>query len=189
MGYVELHCHSAYSFLDGASTPAELAAAAADRGYPALAITDHDGLWGAMEFAHACKGFGVRPITGAEVTVEDPSPGGDPFHLTLLVEDDTGYRNLCRLITESHRGTRPKPDREPLPPTVPLEEVERRAEGLVCLSGCARDGALAGRWGRGEGNGAEALGRRLLSVFGPDRFRVELQRPLWRRDRARNRWL
>jgi error-prone DNA polymerase len=189
VAYVELHCHSAYSFLDGASTPAELATAAAEHGYPALAITDHDGLWGAMEFAHACNGLGVRPITGAELTVEDPSPGGDPFHLTLLVEDAAGYRNLCRLLTEAHRGTRPKPDREPLPPTVSLAEVERCAGGLVCLSGCARDGALAGRWVRGEGNGAEAVGRRLMSAFGPDRFRVELQRPLWRRDLARNRWL
>jgi error-prone DNA polymerase len=189
MGYVELHCHSAYSFLDGASTPAELAAAAAERGYPALAITDHDGLWGAMEFAHACKGFGVRPITGAEMTVEDPSPGGDDFHLTLLVESAAGYRNLCRLVTEAHRGTRPRPDREPLPPTVPLAELERRAEGLVCLSGCARDGALAGRWERDDRHGAETLGRRLVAAFGRERFRVELQRPMWRRDRARNRWL
>jgi error-prone DNA polymerase len=188
MSYVELHCHSAYSFLDGASTPAELAAAAAEHGYPALAITDHDGLWGAMEFAHACKGLGVRPITGAELTVEDPRPGGDAFHLTLLVEDATGYGNLCRLITEAHRGTRPHPDREPLPPAVPLAELERRTDGLVCLSGCARDGALAGRWER-DGGGAEALGRRLVSAFGRERFRVELQRPMWRRDRARNRWL
>jgi len=189
MGYVELHCHSAYSFLDGASTPAELAAAGAEHGYPALAITDHDGVWGAMEFAHACKGFGVRPITGAEVTVEDPQPGGEAFHLTLLVEDATGYRNLCRLITEAHRGTRPHPDREPLPPSVSLPELERRAEGLVCLSGCAREGALPGRWERDERSGAGALGRRLASAFGRERFRVELQRPMWRRDRARNRWL
>ena len=188
MGYVELHCHSAFSFLDGASTPAELAATAAEHGYPAMAITDHDGLWGAMEFAHACRGFGVRPITGAEMTVEDPS-GGDEFHLTLLVEDATGYRNLCRLVTEAHHGTRPRPDREPLPPTVSLAEVELRAEGLACLSGCAEEGALAGRWARDDRRGAEALGRRLVSAFGPERFRVELQRPLWRRDRARNRWL
>ena len=74
VGYVELHCHSAYSFLDGASSPAELAATAAAHGHDALAITDHDGLWGAMEFAHACKGVGVRPITGAEITVENPHP-------------------------------------------------------------------------------------------------------------------
>jgi error-prone DNA polymerase len=187
--YVELHCHSAYSFLDGASTPVELAAAAAERGYPALAITDHDGLWGAMEFAHACKGVGIRPITGAEVTVESPGPAGDPFHLTLLVEDASGYRNLSRLITEAHRGTRPRPDREPLPPAVALEEVERHAGGLVCLSGCARDGALAGRWEGDRRQEAAALGARLASVFGRERFRVELQRPLWRRDRARNGWL
>jgi error-prone DNA polymerase len=189
VGYVELHCHSAYSFLDGASTPAELGAAAAEHGHRALAITDHDGLWGAMEFAHACKGFGVRPITGAEVTVENASPDGDAFHLTLLVENANGYRNLCRLITEAHRGTRPRPDREPLPPAVPLAELERRAEGLVCLSGCARDGALAGCWASDRRRSAETLGARLLSAFGRDRFRVELQRPLWRRDRARNGWL
>jgi error-prone DNA polymerase len=56
--YVELHCPSAFSFLDGASVPSELAATAAELGYPALALTDHDGLWGSMEFAQACKGFG-----------------------------------------------------------------------------------------------------------------------------------
>ena len=67
--YVELHAHSAFSFLDGASTPTELAAAAAAHGYPAFALTDHDGVWGSMEFAHACKGVGVRPIAGAELTV------------------------------------------------------------------------------------------------------------------------
>jgi hypothetical protein len=73
--YTELHCHSAYSFLDGASEPAELAAAAADFGYEALALTDHDGVYGAMEFAHACTGVGIRPIVGTELTVEcAPSP-------------------------------------------------------------------------------------------------------------------
>ena len=89
--YIELHAHSAFSFLDGASTPTELAAAAATFGYPAFALTDHDGVWGSMEFVHACKGLGIRAITGAEVTLESGS------HLTLLVEDAVGYRNLCRL--------------------------------------------------------------------------------------------
>jgi error-prone DNA polymerase len=180
--YVELHCHSAFSFLDGASTPLELAATAAELGYTALALTDHDGLWGAMEFAHACKDFDVRPIVGAELTVED-------FHLTLLVEDATGYSNLCRLITEAHRGTRDNPGREAGAPQVTLEEVERHTEGLVCLSGCAREGALAGAWERGEARRAWERGRRLLAAFGRDRFRIELQRPYWRRDRERNRWL
>jgi len=75
--YVELHCHSAFSFLDGTSTPLELAATAAELGYPALALTDHDGLWGSMEFAQSCKDFGIRPITGTELTVALPGGGSD----------------------------------------------------------------------------------------------------------------
>ena len=111
------------------------------------------------------------------------------MHVTLLVEDAAGWRNLCRLITEAHAGTRDSPSRDPLPPELPLESLEQHAEGLVCLSGCARDGAAAGLWERGDPRGAEALSRRLAAAFGPERFRVELQRPYWRRDRARNRWL
>src|SRR5919201_598548 len=140
MSYVELHSHSAYSFLDGASAPEEMAARAAELGYPALALTDHDGASGAMEFAHACKAFGVRPIVGAELAV---TRGTRAFHLTLLVESRAGWRNLCRLITEAHSGTRPRPERDPLPPVLPLTSLEARTEGLVCLSGCARDGGLA----------------------------------------------
>ncbi|HEU5106386.1 MAG TPA: error-prone DNA polymerase [Solirubrobacterales bacterium] len=181
--YVELHAHSAFSFLDGASTPTELAAAAAAQGYPAFALTDHDGVWGSMEFAHACKGFGVHPITGAELTLQ-----GDR-HVTLLVEDETGYRNLCRLLTAAHAHTRDNTGRASMQPWATLERVEEYAEGLVCLSGCARDGAVAGAFERGDTAGGEKLARRLLGAFGRDRFRVELQRPYWRRDRARNRWL
>ncbi len=115
MGYVELHCHSGFSFLDGASSPDDLAAAAAAQGHEALAITDHDGVWGAMEFASACQPLGVRPIVGAEVTVapegSDPShnPHTPPFHLTLLVESAAGWRNLCLLLTEAHAHTRQVP--------------------------------------------------------------------------------
>jgi error-prone DNA polymerase len=181
--YVELHSHSAFSFLDGASTPIELAAAAAAHGYPAFGLTDHDGLWGSMEFAHACKGLGVRPIAGAELTVQ-----GDR-HLTLLVEDETGYRNLCRLLTVAHAHTRDNTPRTSMQPWATLEQVEEHAEGLVCLSGCARDGAVAGAFERGETAEGERVARRLLGAFGRDRFRIELQRPYWRRDRARNRWL
>jgi len=210
--YVELHAHSAFSFLDGASTPLELAAAAAERGYPAFALTDHDGVWGSMEFAHACKGFGIRPITGAEVTVvvgprvlsrgrgprprelrartRTPTPpAGETAHLTLLVEDPTGYRNLCRLLTRAHAHTRDNTGRSAQQPWVTLEQVEAHGEGLVCLSGCAGEGAVAGAWERGEPEVGAALAKRLLGTFGRDRFRIELQRPYWRRDRARNRWL
>src|SRR5882762_3459821 len=87
--YVELHAHSSYSFLDGASLPEELAVSAAELGYPALALTDHDGVYGSLEFAHAAKHFGVRPITGAEVSVGEA-------HVTLLCETQRGYANPCR---------------------------------------------------------------------------------------------
>ena len=172
MSYVELHAHSAYSFLDGASRPEELAARAAELGYPALALTDHDGLYGSLEFAHAAKFFGVRPITGAEVTLA----GGT--HVTLLVETATGYANLCRLLAAAHAHTRP-PGREtePVPPALDPALLEERNEGLVCLSGCARHG-LAVR----DPNAATDLAR----AFGRDRFFVELQRPFERGDARRN---
>jgi error-prone DNA polymerase len=172
-GYVELHCHSAYSFLDGASQPEELAARAAELGYEALALTDHDGVYGSLEFAHAAKFFGVRPITGTEVTLS----GG--AHVTLLVESRHGYGNLCRLLTEAHAGTRRpgQEDREPLPPSVSLERVAELNEGLLCLSGCAREGL-----GVRNPNGAAQL----AAAFGHDRFLIELQRPYERGDTQRN---
>jgi len=170
VAFVELHCHSAYSFLDGASHPEELAARAAELGYEALALTDHDGVYGSLEFAHAAKAFGVRAITGAEVSLSDGS------HVTLLVETPRGYTNLCRLLTAAHAGTRPKPT-EPIPPALDRHLFAEYHEGLVCLSGCARDG-LAVR----NGNGAAEL----AAIFGRDRFFVELQRPYERGDAQRN---
>jgi error-prone DNA polymerase len=170
VAFVELHCHSAYSFLDGASHPEELAARAAELGYEALALTDHDGVCGSLEFAQAAKAFGVRPITGAEVSLSDRS------HVTLLVESPRGYANLCRLLTAAHAETRPKPT-EPIPPSLDRHLFSTYNEGLVCLSGCARDG-LATR----NGNGAAEL----ASIFGRDRFFVELQRPYERGDAQRN---
>src|SRR5881409_3599249 len=167
MTYVELHAHSAYSFLDGASQPEELAARAAELGYEALALTDHDGVYGSLEFAHAAKHFGVRPITGAEVTLADES------HATLLVENARGYSNLCRLLTAAHAHTRDTTNREPQPPRLDQALLEDLHEGLVCLSGCARNG-LAVR----DPNAAA----RLAQAFGRDRFFVELQRPYERGD-------
>jgi len=169
--YVELHAHSAYSFLDGASQPEELAAKAAELGYPALALTDHDGVYGSLEFAHAAKHFGVRPITGAELTLN----GG--AHVTLLVETSQGYANLCRLLTASHADTRPKEHREPVPPSLDPRLLQELNEGLVCLSGCARDG-LAVHYPNAAAKLAQAFGR--------DRFFIELQRPYERGDAHRN---
>jgi error-prone DNA polymerase len=164
--YVELHCHSAYSFLDGASLPEELVERAVTLGYEALALTDHDGVYGSLEFAHAAKAVGLRAITGAEVTLAtDP-----PSHVTLLVETTRGYGNLCRLLTEAHAGCRLEPRLDPA-------AFEGRTEGLVCLSGCARDG-LATR----HPNTAAELAR----TFGREDFFVELQRPYARGDTRRN---
>src|SRR5438477_11312486 len=153
--YVELHAHSSYSFLDGASQPEELAARAAELGYEALALTDHDGVYGSLEFAHAAKHLGVRAITGAEVTLD----GG--AHVTLLVESAAGYSNLCRLLTAADARTRDSTNREPTPPRLDQALLEELNDGLVCLSGCARDG-LAVR----DPNAAVRLAR----VFGRDRF-------------------
>ncbi len=172
MGYVELHAHSAYSFLDGASQPEELVVRAAELGYEALALTDHEGVYGSLEFAHAAKAFGVRPITGAEVTLTDGS------HVTLLVRTAQGYANLCRLLTDAHKDTRP-PGREtePVPPALSQRLLEELNDGLVCLSGCARYGL-----GMRDPNGAARLAR----AFGRERFYVELQRPYERGDARRN---
>ena len=183
--YVELHCHSAYSFLDGASLPDELALAAERLGYGALALTDHDGLHGAMELAQTVKEseLRLRPIVGAELTLEDGS------HLTLLCATRTGYSNLCELITLAHAGTRPHPGREPLPPATAYADLERHAGGLICLSGCAGHGAVARAVEEGRYAEAAQAARRLLAIFGPDRLRIELQRPFARHDRRRNRLL
>jgi error-prone DNA polymerase len=168
--YVELHAHSAYSFLDGASHPEELALRAAELGYEALALTDHDGVFGSLELAHAAKLVGVRAITGAEVTLV----GGS--HVTLLVESSQGYANLCRLLTAAHAHTRPK-EGELVPPALDPVLLTELNGGLVCLSGCARDGL-----GVRDPNAAAELAR----AFGRERFYVELQRPFERGDASRN---
>jgi error-prone DNA polymerase len=171
MGYVELHCHSAFSYLDGASLPDELVPAALELGYEALALTDHNSVSGSMEFAVSAHALGLRPIHGAEVDLDDGR------HLTLLVEDASGWSNLCRILTRAHAQTREKPG-PPSQAFVPLAEVLDHAEGLVCLSGCALRGVHD-----------EFTLRRLLDAFGRDRLRIELQRPFLRADRARNRRL
>ena len=136
--YVELHCHSSYSLLDGASTPEELVGRAADLGMDALALTDDNALYGAVPFATAARARGLRPIFGAELTLEDSQ------HLTLLVENETGWSNLCTLISRA-RMRMPKGQA-----ALPWSDLERHTAGLVCLSGC-RQGPVASallRWDR-----------------------------------------
>jgi error-prone DNA polymerase len=176
--YVELHCHSAYSFLDGVSQPDELACRAAELGHAALALTDHNSVSGSMELAQIASAYGLRAIHGAEVDVLVPGGQGCTRHLTLLVRDAPGWRNLCRIITHGHAGTRESPGRERAESAVELETVLAHADGLVCLTGCAARGVHD-----------KPTAQRLLEGFGPHGLRVELQRPYLRHDRARNRAL
>ena len=171
VGYVELHCHSAFSFLDGASLPDELVAAALELGYGAMALTDHNTVSGSMEFAVSARALGLRPIHGAEIDLDDGR------HLTLLVEDARGWSNLCRLLTRAHAHTRERPG-PPAQALATLADVLELSAGLVCLSGCA-----------GRGVHDEFTLRRLRDGFGPEGLRIELQRPFLRNDRARNRRL
>ena len=170
--YTELHLHTAYSFLDGASPPEDYIAEASRLGYSALAITDHNGLYGAMEFAQAAAAAGIHPIIGAEITLSDDS------HLTLIAENRTGYANLCRLITAIHH------DRPPLP-VLPaddaltgddliLSHLADYAEGLILLTGC-RHGQLAQLVDAGQIATARQVLQRYIQWFGPSNVFVELQ--------------
>ncbi|HEX4011965.1 MAG TPA: error-prone DNA polymerase [Solirubrobacteraceae bacterium] len=171
--YAELHCHSAFSFLDGASLPDELVPTALGLGYETLALTDHNTVSGSMEFAVCARALGLRPIHGAEIDLEDGR------HLTLLVRDARGWSNLCRILTHAHAHTRDgRPGAPPDAPATPLDTVLAHAEGLVCLSGCALRGVHD-----------EPTLCRLREAFGPEWLRIELQRPFLRDDRARNRRL
>ncbi len=176
--YAELHCHSAYSFLDGVSLPHELAQRAGELGYRAIALTDHNSVSGSMELAQVAHSCGVKAIHGAEIDLV----GGR--HITLLVVDARGWRNLCRIITLAHAHTRDGPGRrERAEASVDLQAVLDHAEGLICLTGCASRSAV------GRGIADEPTARRLLDAFGPEGLRVELQRPYAHHDRARNRAL
>ena len=178
--YAELHLHTAYSFLDGASQPEELVQRATELGYRALAVTDHDGLHGAMAFAQACASAGLRPITGVELTLRhgllDQDSG--PVHLTLLAESGRGYANLCRLVTVAHRSS-PRGD-VALDPVV----LDGHTDGLIVLSGC-RSGEAARLVDAGRCDDAVVAIRRLADRFGPRNTFVELQHNLVRGDTRR----
>ncbi|MSQ13666.1 MAG: DNA polymerase III subunit alpha [Dehalococcoidia bacterium] len=175
-GYVELHCHSAYSFQEGASWPHELLLRAKELGYPALALTDHDNLAIALDFAHSAKSMGIRPITGAEVTLQ----GG--HHLTLLAETAKGYANLCKLLSYAHvKGDRRAPAIDP-------DWFGEHGEGLIVLTGCAH-GLVPSLAAQGRMRQAAATLRQYLDWFGSGSVFVELSQNLAEQDRSRNRRL
>jgi error-prone DNA polymerase len=124
MDFVHLHVHSQYSFLDGASTIDDLLQKAKQLGMTAMALTDHDRLTGAIRFYEKAKALGIKPVIGAEITLENG------FHLTLLCKNKQGYSSLCRLITDAHLSNRGKA------PLAAREMLAKYNEGLIALSGC-----------------------------------------------------
>ncbi|MGH3880699.1 MAG: error-prone DNA polymerase [Actinophytocola sp.] len=173
--YAELHCHSNFSFLDGASHPEELVEAAALLGLDAIAITDHDGMYGVVRFAEAAKELGVRTVFGAELSLglNEPQNGvADPEgeHLLLLATGTKGYARLCRTITTGQLADGSEKGR----PSYDLDEiVEETAGECVVLTGC-RKGSVRAALLRDGPRAALAELSALVERFGRDRVYVEL---------------
>lgn len=178
MAYAELHCHSYYSFHDGASSLEELLVRAKELGYRALALTDHNNLCGAMRFAYLVHSLDIQGITGVEITLK----GG--YHLTLLAKDRQGYGNVCRLITAAHSsGERDTPELDPI-------LLKEHASGLIVLSGCplAELPQILEK-PRPDYTLARTLISQYLEWFGPENYYLELQHNLVYGDTERNRRL
>ncbi|MCB0913414.1 MAG: PHP domain-containing protein, partial [Propionibacteriaceae bacterium] len=172
--YAELHAHSSFSFLDGASGPAELAEEAERLGLHALAITDHDGLYGIVRFAEAAETMQLKTVFGAELSLDLPAPQAgqaDPVgtHLLVLAAGEEGYHRLAAAITHGQLagGEKGRPTYDP-------DDLAARADGhWVVLTGC-RKGAVRQAL---LADGADGAGRALddlVARFGPERVFVEL---------------
>ena len=170
--YVELHAASAFSFLQAASLPEDLVSTAAGLDMPAMALVDHNGVYGAPRFHQAAEAAGIRGHIGVELTVQ----GGDRY--PLLVTSRQGYRNLCRLITRIKMRTAKGEG------AATLEELAEHAAGLICLTG-GGDGPLASTLANGGIPVARACLGQLREIFGPNGIYVELQRHHDRHEEAR----
>jgi len=174
--FVELHAKSAFSFLEATALPEALAGRAVALEQPALALVDTDGVYGAPAFYRACTRLGITPLVGAEVSLMD---GG---RLPLLVEDQEGYKNLCRLLT------RVKMRAAKCEGAAGWDDLEEHVGGLVCLTGGA-SGPVAAALAHGGHEAARATLDRLAGLFGRFGVYAELQRDLSREQEARNEWL
>ncbi|MBR62255.1 MAG: error-prone DNA polymerase [Dehalococcoidia bacterium] len=182
--YIELHCHSNYSFLEGASWIYELLSRSAELGYSALAITDHNNLCGAMEFSKAAVNFNIKSIIGSEITLIDGS------HITLLVKNNAGYSNLCHLISIAHgyHGTYKWNEVNRTEPQLDPKMLEKYNEGLILLTGC-RQSSLSISINNNEINKAQKLLNTYINTFNPQDIYIELQNNLVQGDLDRNRKL
>jgi len=171
--FVHLHCHTEYSLLDGCNRINDMVKRAAELGMPALAMTDHGVMYGAIQFYKACKKAGIKPLVGCEVYVaqrtrHDKEAGKDnrPFHFTLLAQNREGYRNLLQLVSAAHlEGYYYKP-------RVDREMLARHSAGLVALSGCLRGEVNCALLDGDVGLARNRLGE-LRDIFS-DRLYVEL---------------
>ena len=174
-GFVHLHLHSEYSLLDGAARISDIPKRAKAEGHSAVAITDHGVMYGAVEFYKACKAEGIKPIIGCEVYVAprtrfDKTYGEDSenSHLVLLCKNETGYKNLIKLVSQGFT------EGFYIKPRVDIELLKKYSEGLIALSAC-----LAGRIPRlilsDRTDEAEEYAKQLSDIFGKDNFYLELQ--------------
>ncbi|MCB9759160.1 MAG: DNA polymerase III subunit alpha [Alphaproteobacteria bacterium] len=175
MAFAHLHVHSQFSLLDGAIPIKKLAPAVAELGQPAVALTDHCNLYGAVTFDKSCKEAGVRPVFGAGLWVqpegvafEDPAGAFGGYHALFLIEDDAGYRNLSQLITTAiFDGIYYKP-------RVDLALLRRHKDGLIVLTSGMR-GPIRGALAQGDPQTARARLEQLADIFGAEHLFVELQ--------------
>lgn len=173
--FVHLHVHSEYSLLDGACRITDIPKRAKECGHTAVALTDHGVMYGAVDFYRACKKEGVHPIIGCEVYVSTKSRfersagiNGKYHHLVLLCENEVGYKNLIDLVSKGFtEGFYSKP-------RVDMELLQTHAEGLICLSGCLA-GKIPSLLLQGNYEEAVEYAQTLSSMFGKDRFYIELQ--------------
>ncbi|MBJ7610324.1 MAG: DNA polymerase III subunit alpha [Candidatus Dormibacteraeota bacterium] len=172
--FVHLHTHTEYSLLDGAARIAGLVARAKRYGQPALAITDHGALYGAVKFYTEARAAGIKPIIGCEMYMAPRSrhdkegrADRDPNHLILLARNETGYRNLIQLVSKSHlEGYYYKP-------RIDKELLGEHAQGLICLSACI-GGELPQAILSGDMDAAESVARQHIEMFGRDGYFLEL---------------
>ena len=175
MAFVHLHVHSEYSLLDGACRISRLAEQAKALGQTALAITDHGVMYGAVAFYKACRAAGIKPIIGCEVYVaprsrSDKVHGVDNnySHLILLCKNETGYRNLCYLVSQGFT------EGFYIKPRIDWALLHEHAEGLICLSGCLA-GEIPQKLLHNDYPGAKARALELRELFGPEDFYLEIQ--------------
>ena len=172
--YAELHCHSNFSFLDGASHPEELAAQAARLGLAALALTDHDGFYGVVRFSEAARAAGLATVFGAELTLAAAGPrtgvpDPDGHHLVVLARDPAGYARLSRVIAEAHLAGGEKGR-----PVVALGDLAAaHGDHWQILTGCRKGAVPAALVSEGPGAARRQLDR-LVAAFGKAHVAVEL---------------